>query len=705
MKLTHRLFVLASVALLPAIGLQIYNEIALRRAHEAAVRDAAMRNARQAASELDRVLESGRTLLMAMAKVPSIRALDTPGCVGYLAALQPEAPHLLSIAAIDLSGRVRCRQQLPADELRFSDRSYFKDAIRTGEFVVGEFTSGRVAGRPVLPLALPLRGDDGEIIGVLAVALDLRWLTARFRERGLPPGGSVTIADRNGVIIAREPFPDQFIGTRIPGQHLNLVKAPHPDAIEIVSQDGTRRVLGYMPVEPARGAYVSVGLSAEQSFAAVEASSRRGLLAVLAGAAIALVAAWAFGRAFIEKPVRHVLDTVEMWERGDFRARTSLHHLEGELGRLGYAFNGVVEKLAARERALRESEGRFRELADSAPVLIWMLGPDKSGMYFNKPWLVFTGRKLEEELGEGWLDGVHPKDMPALEACADAFAMRRPFTTEFRMRRHDGEWRWFLDSGVPRFDEHGEFLGFIGCSIDITERKQAEERQALLVNELNHRVKNTLATVQSLATHTLRTAATPEQFREAFEARLLALSETHNLLTQRNWAGASLTHLIEHEVAPYAEKHGSKRLVVRGEDIELQPRAALALGMAFHELATNAAKYGALSNGTGCIEVSWQAANGCPPKDSIQLTWTEREGPLVRPPAQRGFGSRLVDRSIRVELGGRVDADFDPAGLRVSIEIPRRHAVQPAEPAAAAQPGPLLRDSPDPVRAESDHPT
>jgi PAS domain S-box-containing protein len=329
----------------------------------------------------------------------------------------------------------------------------------------------------------------------------------------------------------------------------------------------------------------------------------------------------------------------------------------------------VVEILMSREGELRESEGRFRELADSAPVLIWMSGPDKGGVYFNEPWLAFTGRTLEQEQGAGWLEGVHPKDVDALELCAQAFRERRPFQTEFRLRRHDGKWRWVLDTGVPRFGAHGEFQGFIGSCLDITERKRAEERQKLLVNELNHRVKNTLTTVQSLAAQTLRASSDLETFGGAFEARLLALSKTHDILTAQSWEGASLSQLIEHEVAPYLEDGGRGRLMLDGDDLQLPPKHALALGLAIHELATNAVKYGALSSAAGRVRVSWRRVERAP-EAWLEIAWSEEGGPPVREPSRRGFGSRLIERSIRTELQGKVEVQFQPSGLRVQIQVP-----------------------------------
>jgi PAS domain S-box-containing protein len=670
MRLTSRLFALCLLALAPAVGLLIYNESVARRARESEVRELAVRSAHQAASELDRIIEGARNLLISIGEVDAVQALDTPACVSYLARLQPEVPHLVSLAALDHEGRLRCRQEVPPDGPTYADRSYFQEAITKDQFAVGEYTRARIAGKPVLPIAIPLKDASNQTIGVVAAAIDLSWLSERLLERGLPPDGSLTIADREGVIVARQPFPERFVGTRIPDEFRSLLQAPAPGARELTSQDGTRRVLGYIPLgSPPTGLYVSAGLSREASFAPIERATRQGLLVIGSGALLALGGALLFGRRFIEKPIQQLLKVAQTWRAGDLNPRTGLTARDGEIGALGEAFERVVDEVAAREGALRESEARFRELADSAPVLIWMSGPGKKGVYFNQPWLSFTGRPLDREIGDGWLDRIHPKDEPALAACREAFETRRPFRTEFRMRRHDGEWRWMLDTGVPRFSPDGTFQGFVGSCIDITERKQDEQRQRLLVNELNHRVKNTLTTVQSLAAQTLRVSPDLAAFGTAFEARLLALSKTHDLLTAQRWEGASLIRLVEHEVAPYIGLRERERLVLRGDDVQLPPKYAVALGLCLHELATNAVKYGALSEAGGRVEVVWHR-QGAPGAERLVLRWTECEGPPVVVPQRRGFGSRLIERSIRSELQGEVSVDFRSSGLTVLMDVP-----------------------------------
>ena len=157
MKLTRRLFALSLMALAPAVGIHVYEEVVTRQAREGEARELALRSAQQAASELDRIVEGARGVLISISKAESVQALDTPRCVAYLAKLQPEMPHLLSIAALDLNGRVRCRHTTPDDSLSYADRSYFQDVLRTGDFATGEFTKGRaVGGRSVLPVAAPL---------------------------------------------------------------------------------------------------------------------------------------------------------------------------------------------------------------------------------------------------------------------------------------------------------------------------------------------------------------------------------------------------------------------------------------------------------------------------------------------------------------------------------------------------------------------
>lgn len=216
----------------------------------------------------------------------------------------------------------------------------------------------------------------------------------------------------------------------------------------------------------------------------------------------------------------------------------------------------------------------------------------------------------------------------------------------------------------PIRDASGAVVGIFVQGHDVTETVRSAERQKLMIDELNHRVKNTLATVQSIAMQTARSHADPRSFAEGFQARLLALSHTHDLLTRSHWEGADLGSILEHET----EAHGSHRVSINGPHVALPPAAALSLGMIFHELATNAAKYGSLSATEGRVLVDWAVADQTRPR--LELTWREIGGPAVSAPSRIGFGSRLIDRNVRHDLAGTVELDYAGDGFVATFSLP-----------------------------------
>lgn len=203
------------------------------------------------------------------------------------------------------------------------------------------------------------------------------------------------------------------------------------------------------------------------------------------------------------------------------------------------------------------------------------------------------------------------------------------------------------------------------------ERVQAEEHQRLLINELNHRVKNTLATVQSIAAHTLRNTDTPSAVHDSFLGRLISLAKAHNVLTRESWEGAELSYVIEDAISAH-QGGAHERIHVSGPDVRVNPRIALSLSMALYELATNAAKYGALSNASGQVNIDWHLSPKSGEEDGeyLHLTWCESGGPPVTPPTRKGFGSRLIERGLGAELGGQARVSYDPQGVSCIIEVP-----------------------------------
>lgn len=270
-------------------------------------------------------------------------------------------------------------------------------------------------------------------------------------------------------------------------------------------------------------------------------------------------------------------------------------------------------------------------------------------------------RFLHDE--KGVRDKFHPDDLQlmwsrvakALDPVGDGH-----YDVEYRVKQPDGSWRWLSAWGLVEFEGGGpdrKPVAIAGASRDLTERKQAEQLQRLLLNELNHRVKNTLATIQAISAQTLRTARDLPSAKEALERRIHAMAQAHDLLTARAWTGANLTDIVARALAAFTPAQVS----VSGVGIDVSPKHALALSMALHELATNATKYGALCGPEGRVEVQWRAQDGV-----LHLDWRESGGPPVVPPAHEGFGSRLLQLVIR-DLAGETDLNYDASGLRCSF--------------------------------------
>jgi two-component sensor histidine kinase len=235
--------------------------------------------------------------------------------------------------------------------------------------------------------------------------------------------------------------------------------------------------------------------------------------------------------------------------------------------------------------------------------------------------------------------------------------------------RPDGTRVPFIPYPTPLHDADGRLIGAINMLVDITDRKQAENRQRVLIDELNHRVKNTLATVQSLAMQTARHAESLPDFVAKFQARLLAVARAHDLLTKRHWQAAPLGSLAAEVLAPLTAA-AQERLTIDGAAIDLTPRAALSLTMALSELATNATKYGALASEHGTLSLRWRLHPDTEGRATLNLEWQERGGPPVEPPTRRGFGARLMERCIESDLGGVFDLSFEPEGVCCRMAIP-----------------------------------
>ena len=274
-------------------------------------------------------------------------------------------------------------------------------------------------------------------------------------------------------------------------------------------------------------------------------------------------------------------------------------------------------------------------------------------------------RFLHDE--EGVKAKFHPDDMELMwSRVAKALDPKGDgrYDVEYRVKQLDGSWRWLSAWGLVEFEGDGperKPVAIAGASRDLTKLKQAEELQRLLLNELNHRIKNTLATIQAITSQTLRAARDLPSAREALDRRIRSLAQVHDLLTVRAWSGANLTDVVMRALDAFPPA----QVKMSGTAIDVSPKHALALSLALHELATNAIKYGALSCSEGQVDVQWSVREGI-----LQLDWEESGGPPVAPPTQKGFGSRLLEELVILDLGGVTKLNYDKAGVRWSTTVP-----------------------------------
>lgn len=333
----------------------------------------------------------------------------------------------------------------------------------------------------------------------------------------------------------------------------------------------------------------------------------------------------------------------------------------------------VRDHLVQQERAaaaLAESEARLRVAMEAGHFGAWEYAVGTGEFTVSEVCKANFGRRPDEAFSyQDLIASIHPEDRARQAAVVQqAIESRSSFDLEYRVIWPDGSLHWVQVRGRV-LDPEETSVRLVGVSQDVTERKNAEQRRDLLLNELNHRVKNTLATVQSIAAQTARGARTVPEFRQAFEARLLAISKTHNLLTESEWRGAELHQILADETAAYRNGDGEARVRLEGEPIMLPAKTALVAGMVFHEMLTNAAKYGALSTPAGRVEVGWKIDRHAQGRE-IRLRWVETGGPPVEPRKTKGFGSRLIERGLEGEAGGSVEFDFAPDGLRCEMRIP-----------------------------------
>lgn len=551
-SLSSRLFLVTAVALLPAVAISISNVVTVQRDRTADLHADALRTAELVSLEVEQALAGVESVVRTISAAPVVRT-SAADCHGLLSDAVTAVQSIAELYILNIDGTVRC-SSVPTRELDFAPADLVAqaspDRLMTGLFHLTPADDG-----PRLPAALLIGTGPGETPAIAVAHLDLLWMEERLERRSLAPGNSLTIVDRSGTILARVPEPERFVGTKIRPEFLPLLEEAQPGSTDLVSQDGTPRIVGYIPpAANAAGLYISAGYSIAEGLTTMRTVAAQALGLAVLGTALAVILAFYTARVFIARPVGVLIDTITAWRNGNTSARTGMGVADGEIGGAGAALDAFMSEVLANREA----------------------------------------------------------------------------------------------------------------------RQKADEARDLMRDELEHREKNLLATIQAVARQTFTDPGSTAALH-VFSDRLNAISEANRLLKQSGWTSTPLRSLIMNGVATFiGDAQG--RVEARGPDLVVKGNVATALGMSIHELCTNAVKYGALSNDSGRILIEWAIEPG-EKAEVFSLLWTEVGGPPVTRPDRTGFGSKVIRHALSAQTGGVVEITHEPTGLVCRLTAPAEAVV------------------------------
>ncbi|BCH05523.1 hypothetical protein MesoLj131c_72650 (plasmid) [Mesorhizobium sp. 131-3-5] len=493
--------------------------------------------------------------------------------------------------------------------------------------------------------------------------------TSRIRNvmmPAVPEGWTVGVGDREGHFVARSKLHEEMTGKPGLPEYVEKVVG-RSGSFTSRNLEGITLLAGYY-----RSSYSDWFFTANLPLSTAKAPLWRSLIAICGIGLLSLLVSMALGYIFAK---RFIGATAQLSARaqalGHGQKVEPLHSSIAE-------FATIADAMVDAERAIATRRTELEAVLDTVPAAVWFT-------YDPKALQVIRNRFAAELMG---LPTEASKSFGQPEHVIDTVAVKdghvvsredRPLSRAMRGELVDQEeFAYTLPSGVERFllssarpirHPGGAILGAVQISLDITERKRGEEHRKLLGNELNHRVKNTLAVVQSIAAQTIRNATSLTEAQRTLSSRLISLAKAHDLLTQQNWSGADLNDLILGSIMPHAP---IERFQISGEPVWLPPNIALSVALAFHELTTNAIKYGSLSNPTGRVCIRWSLVSHKQHR-CLDLDWRETGGPRVGPGGRKGFGTQLLERVFDSDKSGSVALKFEESGLICEFRVILSH--------------------------------
>lgn len=362
-SLTARTIFLVVLAVLPAIGIQAYNEYVLRLSREDDIRKNVIQITRQFGEEIGGIREGAHQFLQVISQLQPVKSLDSPECAGLLKTLRSRTPYYSALGVADAEGRVRCADG-SVSVASVAEMSFFTRALRTPDMAVGIYAVDEASGTRQIHFGQRFSAEDnGPVTGVVFAGLDLRWLSEHLKERGLTETQSILIADREGNIVARLPFPEKLVGKNMRQGHAEIMDGNTAGWEEAKGVDGAMRIFGYVPPAlPPRDFFLSAGESKTAAFATIDGVTRQGIALILTGLAVASLIAWFTSRALIQRPIARLLAVTARWRNGDYAARAPESAGSTEIDRLGAAFNEMANAVASRHEAQLLAEARLSQL-------------------------------------------------------------------------------------------------------------------------------------------------------------------------------------------------------------------------------------------------------------------------------------------------------------------------------------------------------
>jgi PAS domain S-box-containing protein len=517
---------------------------------------------------------------------------------------------------------------------------------------------------------------DGKPFRSLTIAMSPEGFFRLLDAQHLPEGWIAGIADTQGRFVARSIANAAYAGQPVSkGWQATLRQT---GMYKSVSLEGSKLV-ATNEVSPLSGWTIGVAVKESVLEAPVWTTLRWAISAGIAVSLLSLALAILVARR-ITRPILELERKASALVSGH---PTGYAGGMPEVDRVWDALQIAVNERQRFERDLHFSEELLRTAAEGAQFGAHNYDAVTRRMSWSPELGRLLGLDYTARSGVTWETGasfIHPEDREKARAALHEIVKgsHRNFELEYRIVRKNGEVRWVMDRGRTFKDpQSGRTVRLTGIVIDITERKLGELRQQMLLKELDHRVKNTLAIVQSIAMQTLRSTKDPPQFASVFEARLMSLASAHSLLTQRAWEGADLGDIVRGAIAPFVSSAGESAFQLSGPTADIPANSTITLALMLHELLSNAAKYGSLSVPGGRVAISWRVTEAGEGR-RVDLHWKEEGGPPAAEPARRGFGTRLLTMGAE-QLGGQIALSFEESGLRcdLSFPLPASHG-QPA---------------------------